>query len=791
MKTTLNILIVEDETFLAQHLEATVQEFNDGQVFIATDAQQAIDIALNNEVDFILMDIVLPGHIDGIEAAKEIQKVKNIPIVYLTAHQNGDFLERLSKTEPFGYILKPVQPLELKAVLSIATQKHKTQLLLERESNILSTLQKIFHPLIITDERLSVTSINEAAQKLFPDYKSLDISSIFYKNGHILNIEQIIHFAKSNNGLFKDEDSITVALANGSTLPVSLTLSLVYDSLNTLKNICFMFVDLTGQIIEKNELHSKQLEAAELLIQERLLKDVLNIGKDINKTLLYEDSLKTKLLKSVNRIVQFANFNIANISLYENNILSNFVTSNNGHLYLSHKDKIPKDDEFSKRIYRCVENGEVDLWTESDAISPSFFNSRAAHLPVKSTLLLPLHNVNENHTHGILIISSSHEYAFSIDIVNYFEEFANTIALALSLHKHRDEIDKLKTEKLDNYEQTILSFVQVVEERDAYTKGHSQRVAEYAKMLAKAMDFSDKDISTLYKAGILHDIGKIQTPDKILMKPGMLTSTERNIIEEHVMAGVRMISHIAMYKDIADIIKHHHERYDGTGYPHKLKGDEVSLSASILQVADVFDAMTTNRIYRKSLSKEEAINELKNAAGTQLHPLVVEVALKVFKNITLPNTTRVFDSILEQERMAYFFHDSLTHLYNEEYMNMLQYQLDFSKKYYMYVIRLSGLANYNESKGWCEGNKRIKELADVLLNNYAGKNTTAFRIHGNKFTLISQQKYDTKSLQNTIENTLNHDALKITVMNITLNNAIQENQNKAIDFEKIFHDLNL
>ena len=526
IKSNLNILVVEDESYLAQHLQATIETFNEGKVYLAQNAEEALDIILNEDVELVLMDIVLPGKMDGITAAQEINKIKSVPIVYLTGHSDDKYLTRLSLTEPFGYLLKPVQPVELQAVLSIASQKHANQLLLQRESDISATLQNIFYPLVITDENLDITSMNEAAQKLFSFTKGSASLLKFYKNEKPLVLEDVVNTAKSSNGLFKDEDGITLRLQNGSILPVSLTVSIVYNAQREIKAVCIMFVDLTQQMVEKNQLHNKQLEAAELLIQERMLKDVLNIGKDINKALLFKSSLKEKLLASLNRIVQFANFNIAHILMREEDNLVSFVTSNNGNLYLYNKDVLPHGDLFSQRVYNALYKQEVDLWTESDGEFPSLLNERAKHLPIRSLLILPLQNKTEQNSHGVLIITSSHEYAFSIDIVNYFEEFANSMSLAISLYKHRREIERLKSEKLSNYEQTILSFIQVVEERDMYTKGHSQRVADYALMLAKEMNLDEQTCTNVYKAGILHDIGKIQTPDKILLKPSFLSNDE-------------------------------------------------------------------------------------------------------------------------------------------------------------------------------------------------------------------------------------------------------------------------
>lgn len=131
---------------------------------------------------------------------------------------------------------------------------------------------------------------------------------------------------------------------------------------------------------------------------------------------------------------------------------------------------------------------------------------------------------------------------------------------------------ELEEEKVRNYEKTLFSLIKMIERRDSYTAGHSQRVAEYSKLIAKEMGLSEEEQSLIYKAGILHDVGKVATPDAILLKPGKLDDLERELIKEHVNVGVEMLQEIPMFYEIAKIIASHHERFDGSGYPKALRG---------------------------------------------------------------------------------------------------------------------------------------------------------------------------------------------------------------------------
>ncbi|MDY0236152.1 MAG: HD-GYP domain-containing protein [Gudongella sp.] len=182
---------------------------------------------------------------------------------------------------------------------------------------------------------------------------------------------------------------------------------------------------------------------------------------------------------------------------------------------------------------------------------------------------------------------------------------------------------RLYMEMRNLYLSTIQALNKTVEAKDPYTSGHANRVGEYAVDLAKAYDLPFKSIENIKTAAILHDIGKIGINDSILNKATRLTAEEYHEIMKHPSIGADIICKVDFLKDITTIVKHHHERYDGKGYPDGLKGDEIPIEASILMIADSYDAMTSDRPYRKALTKEEAIGELRKNSGTQFHPELV------------------------------------------------------------------------------------------------------------------------------------------------------------------------
>ena len=172
------------------------------------------------------------------------------------------------------------------------------------------------------------------------------------------------------------------------------------------------------------------------------------------------------------------------------------------------------------------------------------------------------------------------------------------------------------------------SLTSAVDAKDAYTCGHSERVALLSRHLAKEVKLSDHDVERIYMAGLLHDVGKIGVPETVLQKPGKLTPEEFDQMKKHPEIGARILSDIKQVKDILPGVLHHHERYDGKGYPAGLAGENIPLMGRILCLADCFDAMTSNRTYRKALPLEVALTEIRRCSGTQFDPTLTDAFLR-------------------------------------------------------------------------------------------------------------------------------------------------------------------
>ena len=170
---------------------------------------------------------------------------------------------------------------------------------------------------------------------------------------------------------------------------------------------------------------------------------------------------------------------------------------------------------------------------------------------------------------------------------------------------------KRYTDDLDSAEAVILSLARTIEARDPYTEGHCERLARYAVIVGRRLGLPPEDLAALYRGGYLHDIGKIATPDSILSKPGPLTDDERELMKLHTTVGDHLCGTLRALARVRPIVRHHHERLDGSGYPDGLRGDAIPLLAQIIGVVDVFDALTTARPYKPAMSADAALEELR------------------------------------------------------------------------------------------------------------------------------------------------------------------------------------
>ncbi len=219
-----------------------------------------------------------------------------------------------------------------------------------------------------------------------------------------------------------------------------------------------------------------------------------------------------------------------------------------------------------------------------------------------------------------------------------FDQLLLLIESGLKSVEQMNMIKKINEELADSkelLEKSYLESIEVlrktVEVKDVYTRGHSDRVSEYSLLIGKKLNLPPEQMKTLKIGALFHDIGKIGIPDAILLKTDKLTDDEYSEIKNHPAIGAHILSNASIFADILPIVKHHHERYDGKGYPARLAGEDIPYLARIVAVADTFDAMTSRRSYRQALDFDYTMNEIERCKGTQFDPAIADVFLEILR----------------------------------------------------------------------------------------------------------------------------------------------------------------
>ncbi len=223
------------------------------------------------------------------------------------------------------------------------------------------------------------------------------------------------------------------------------------------------------------------------------------------------------------------------------------------------------------------------------------------------------------------------------------QEMTLIVEQAMEYQQLKNDNNILVADLKDLFSGTIMAIIEALDAKDSFTLGRSRRVAFYALKMAQKLDLSKDDQVKIELAGLLHDIGMIGINDDILYKPEPLTSEEYAQIKEHVQHGVKILSEIKQLKDVIEIVRYHHEKYDGSGYPLGIVGDDIPLGARIIAICDTFDSMISYRAYRQALTPNEALNKIKSLAYTQFDPNLVQVFEDVFPSIA--NEIKNYDNL--------------------------------------------------------------------------------------------------------------------------------------------------
>ncbi len=324
----------------------------------------------------------------------------------------------------------------------------------------------------------------------------------------------------------------------------------------------------------------------------------------------------------------------------------------------------------------------------------------------------------------------------------------NRIRRAIELDGYRKDLQRRLVEKTREVElvtiEAITTVANTIDAKDDYTKGHSIRVAYYSEALARKIGWSEEEVQNIHYIALLHDIGKIGVPDSVLNKPFKLTNVEFELIKNHTVMGAEILKDIKMFPNVSVGAKYHHERFDGRGYPSGLKGDEIPIVARIIGIVDSYDAMTSNRVYRKRLQDEMVRQELVRGKGSQFDPYLVDQFMELLEegnlqqnipeeDMVMPifNSDKIYGGVTREETGLNTKLDYLTGLLGREQGEKEITESLRNGNGCIMMIDLDNFREMNDKFGHLAGDYVLKEVAD-LLKDVSRKNIVC-RMGGDEF----------------------------------------------------------
>ncbi len=277
-----------------------------------------------------------------------------------------------------------------------------------------------------------------------------------------------------------------------------------------------------------------------------------------------------------------------------------------------------ENNELSHEETQELYNNPESLFIKINNQSPSYL-SPLAQSGISSFSIFPI--FLKEKLAGLISLGHSKKPELTKEDLDHARQLSNQVGVALSNARLIEELSDFNWG-------TLTALARAIDAKSPWTAGHSERVTKFALEIGEVMDFSEKEMEILHRGGLLHDIGKLGIPNEILDKSGKLTPEERKIMQKHARMGARILEPIAPYTDIMLIVLQHHENYDGTGYPDGLAGEEISLYSRIFAVADSFEALTSDRPYRKAISFHQAIELIAHLSGKKFDPKVIEAFLR-------------------------------------------------------------------------------------------------------------------------------------------------------------------
>jgi len=568
------ILIVEDERIVAEEIKLNLEDFGYEVIGITSIAEESIKIVKQKKPDLVIMDIVLEGDMEGLEAADIIYNNYNVPIIYLTAHADINSINKSLKSRPFAYIMKPYEAIELKASIKVALYKHEKENRLklseERFRRLAENNQDMIFRISLPEGKYDF--VNHSCSKItgYPPQK-------FYEKN--LFLKELIH--PDWKDYFEREWQ---KIVNSEPIPF----------------LEFEIIDSSGNSKWVHQSNSYIYDdACKTSFLEGIITDITNIRDNLQISKENEENLRN-IVESIKEGIIILNKD--NIITFANKAAEKIVG-------ITRERMVGKK---SNEIH-SLSKMDIMLTRNNDPLINSITQEMAYHKPFGKPAYIEITLIP-------MLLEKSYNGCLSI-----LRDISEKRTDELRLQKSYEKSKKL-------LQDTVNGLVATVEIRDPYTAQHQRRVAKLARAIAREMKLESNRIDRVYTAAMLHDIGKMNIPADILGKGGKLIDAELDLIKLHPQTGYEILKTIEFPWPIARIVLQHHELLDGSGYPQGLTGDEILLEAKILCVADVTEAMSNHRPYRPQMEIESALAEIIKNKNILYDPEVVDVCINLFRN---------------------------------------------------------------------------------------------------------------------------------------------------------------
>jgi len=617
-----------------------------------------------NNFDLILCDLSLP-QFDGFSALSiVINKYPHIPFIFLSGAMGEESAIETLKKGATDFIIKGRLFRLIPAVRRALeeAQKHKKQI--ETEEKIKNEMEITSHLLMISEATAQITDINKLLKQIvscgheimkyeycliylfnkdtstfrpvekyglssemnagfmteFLPYETAFIQESLEKKG----INVISKLSKSNklSGAFsfiKDKETLVVIPLFARQEPIGMIFSFYKEEMvfeERQKKIMLGIAHQASVAIDQARLYRDSIERS---IELSARVETIQVMNEIDKSILSTLNI-WEILENVTHLVsRLIPCEMSNVFMVDKENEGFIFAAGFGVRELSVGDLIPFHETSSTEI---LQSGKIEYIANLLDIKKRLsYENKLVNEEFLSFIRIPLYIRND--ITAVFSIGSKRSAAFSVENLSTLEKLSDQVGVALQNAKYLSDLEEL-------FLGTVKALSSTIDAKSPWTQGHSVNVTRLALQIGEKMALSKKELKNLELGALLHDIGKLGTYESILNKPGKLTDEEYSKIKEHPEKGAEILSPITQLKNIIPAIRHHHEFYNGKGYPTGLKGNEIPQIARIVCVADSVDAMSFDRPYRKAMPREEIINELKTQSGKQFDPDIVDIFLQIY-----------------------------------------------------------------------------------------------------------------------------------------------------------------